>query len=138
MNFITRLNDYLQEVERKPFTWGTHDCLVFTNTAFQRMYNKGYADDWVGLYYKNSRNVPIKELKKLYNYNNLKDAIDDRLEEKSIPTIGDLVLTKKTASHIWYVGAALGICMGNKAAFVGTHRLEFLPLDTVDYVWGHK
>jgi len=138
MNFITRLNDYLEEVRTRPFVWGTNDCLVFTNTAFERMYGKGYADDWLGLYYKNNRNVPVKELKKAFPYNNLKEAIDDRLGEKQVPAIGDLVMTKKSAANTWYVGAALGICMGNKAAFVGTNKLEFLNLDVVDYVWGNR
>lgn len=138
MNKFTRLNDYIEEIKRRPFTWGTHDCLVFTNTAFTKMYGKGYADDWVGIYYDNGRNVPIKELKKRFDYSNLKDAISDRLLEKKIPAIGDLVLTKKSAAHVWYIGAALGICLGNRAAFVGTHRLEFLHLDEIDYVWGNN
>jgi hypothetical protein len=138
MNFITRLNDYIEEVRTRPFVWGTNDCLVFTNTAFERMYGQGYADDWLGTYYKNSRNVPIKELKKAFPYKNLKEAIDDKLQPKTIPTVGDLVLTKKTASNVWYVGAALGICIGNKAAFVGMNKLQFFPLDVVDYTWGVK
>jgi len=138
MNFITRLNEYLEEVRYKPFVWGSNDCLVFTNSAFERMYGEGYANDWLGIYYKGNRNVPVRELKKKFPYTNLKDAIDDRLEAKEVPSIGDLVLSKKTDAQSWYVGASLGICIGNKAAFVGTTKLQFLPVDIVDYAWGNK
>lgn len=138
MNFITRLNEYIEEVRSKPFTWGSHDCFVFSNTAFNRMYGKGYADDWLGIYTEGSKIVPIRELKKEYPYDNLKQAIDDRLTPKEVPTIGDLVMTKKSVGTSWYIGSALGICIGNKAAFVGLTGLKFMLLDDIDYAWGIK
>ncbi len=29
------LNDYLKSVSDKPFVWGQHDCLTFTNGAYK-------------------------------------------------------------------------------------------------------
>jgi len=50
-----RLNSYLKDIRGKPFSWGEHDCLTFTNDAFVQMYGSGWADDWLGRYMEGNR-----------------------------------------------------------------------------------
>jgi hypothetical protein len=39
---ISELHAYLREVAETPFKWGEHDCFIFTNNAFRRMYGVGW------------------------------------------------------------------------------------------------
>ncbi|WP_405048979.1 hypothetical protein ROLI_040320 [Roseobacter fucihabitans] len=51
------LNAYLDSVRDRPFAWGDHDCLTFTNTCFHKLHGEGWADDWLGAYMKDGNTL---------------------------------------------------------------------------------
>ena len=129
-----RLNDYLKEVKDRPFEWGTHDCFIFSNTAFKCYHGYGYADDWADRYMSSDGPMLPSKLKKEFSANSFDEAISDKLQEVSyVPTKGSLVATKKTER--WYIGYALGISLGIKAAFVSRGGLIYIPIDDIEKAW---
>jgi len=130
-----RLNDYLKEVADKPFKWGEHDCLTFTNEAWRRMYGRGWADDWLGRYMRpNGSPMRRQELQSEYGYWDFGRAVNDRLRPiDHVPPRGALVATKK--AQRWAIGHALGICNGIKCAFLSGGGVVYLPVDDIDKAW---
>lgn len=130
------LTAYLKEVSDKPFRWGQHDCLIFTNTAWQRMHGAGWADDWLGRYMKDDRPRSRAQLRAEYGWRNLRDAVDARLRRiEHFPPTGSLVTTAHTPHGSFYLGVAFGIAVGARAAFVGIEGLVYLPLEYVQNAW---
>lgn len=128
------LNAYLKAVKDNSFTWGTHDCLTFTNDAFHKMYGAGWADDWLGRYMDGVRVLGRNELKREFKYSNFYKAVDDRLNRVDhVPPLGSLVTTTKARK--WVTGVAMGVCTGTKAAFLDKTGVIYLPLDDIDAAW---
>jgi|TARA_R100001198_G_C5234043_1_gene212491 hypothetical protein len=129
-----RLNGYLNAMRGKPFSWGQHDCLTFTNDAYKAMYGSGWADDWLGRYMEGSRVFRRKELIKEFGYTDFNKAVDDRLQRvDSIPPLGALVTTKNARK--WVTGVAMGVCTGTKCAFLDKVGVIYLSLDNIDAAW---
>ena len=129
-----RLNRYLNDMRGKPFSWGQHDCLTFTNDAFHAMYGRGWADDWLGRYMEGNRVFSRKELIKEFGYSDFTKAVDKKLQRvDNIPPLGALVTTK--ASQRWIIGVAMGICTGTKAVFLSKEGLLFLPVGYIHQAW---
>ena len=134
MGSSKRLSNYLREVKDQPFEWGTHDCFIFSNTAFKHYHGHGYADDWLGRYMSSDGPMLPSKLKKEFSANSFDEAILDKLQEVSyVPPKGSLVATKKTER--WYIGYALGISLGIKAAFVSRGGLIYIPIDDIEKAW---
>ena len=134
MDVRERLNSYLKNMRGKPFLWGQHDCLTFTNDAYVAMYGSGWADDWLGRYMEGSRVFGRKELIKEFGYSDFSKAVDDRLKRvHSIPPLGALVTTKQARK--WVTGVALGICTGTKCAFLDKMGVIYLSLSDIDAAW---
>jgi hypothetical protein len=132
--------DYIESVRHKPFVWGSHDCLTFTNNACRILTGKGYADDWVGSY-SDARSAFrwYKGLLKDYGFENIVDATDGRLSRiKSIaPPFGSLVARPHiTASNVTDV--AFGVAVSKKVAFVDEQSLVFLTATQDDIFWSLK
>ena len=128
------LNTYLEQVRDKAFVWGKHDCLTFSNNAFHAMYGRGWADDWLGRYMVHNRPMRKKELIKEFGRRDFYGAIDERLAcVGHVPPLGALVATKE--KQRWIIGAALGVCTGNKAVFLSKSGLLALPLQSIDRAW---
>jgi len=129
-----RLNSYLKDMRGKPFSWGEHDCLTFTNDAFHAMYGRGWADDWLGRYMEGNRVFSRKELIKEFGYSDFTKAVDKKLQRvDNIPPLGALVTTKE--SQRWIIGVAMGICTGTKAVFLSKEGLLFLPVGYIHQAW---
>ena len=129
-----RLNRYLNDMRGKPFSWGQHDCLTFTNNAFHAMYGRGWADDWLGRYMEGNRVFSRKELIKEFGYSDFTKAVDKKLQRvDNIPPLGALVTTKE--SQRWIIGVAMGICTGTKAVFLSKEGLLFLPVGYIHQAW---
>ena len=130
-----RLNDYLKEVADRPFKWGEHDCLIFSNEAWRRMYGHGWADDWLGRYMKpNGRPMNFMELRSEYGHWDFAKAVDTKLRRvEHVPPRGALVATKQVRR--WSIGLGLGICNGIKCAFLSAGGVIYLPVDTIDKAW---
>jgi hypothetical protein len=132
-----QLNDYLREVKDKPFRWGEHDCLIFSNAAFKEYHGFGYADDWLGRYMKDGEPMLPSRLRVEYGAVDFDEAIEQKLQPISYtPPRGALVATKK--AERWYIGYALGICVGIKAAFLSARGVLYLPLEDVTKAWVPK
>ena len=128
------LNAYLRAVKNKPFVWGQHDCLTFTNDAFTAMYGKGWADDWLNRYMVNERPMRRNELMREFRCSNFNRAVDKRLQRVGcVPPLGALVTTKKARK--WVTGSAMGIYAGTKCAFLDKVGVIYLPLDDIDGAW---
>ena len=128
------LNAYLKDVRDKPFEWGVHDCLTFTNNAFHAMYGEGWADDWLGRYMVDGRAMRRRELIEEFCRTNFIKAVDERLTRiNHIPPLGSLVTTKQ--SQRWVIGVAMGICTGTKAVFLSKQGVLYLPLDAIEQAW---
>ena len=129
-----RLNEYIRSVFDKPFAWGEHDCLIFTNTAWSEMHGEGYADDWLGKYMRKGKPVGKKTLQKVYGFNTLDEALDDRLQRVNhVPPYGALVTSSQIERYA--TGAALGVACGVRACFVGEHGVLYTPIDQIKGAW---
>jgi hypothetical protein len=134
---IKQLNAYLREVANVPFKWGEHDCFIFTNTAFHRMYGQGWADEWLDNYLGGD-GYPLKKtkLQEKFGFNTFEEAADTRLiRHKGIPPRGALVTTTTDVSRKWYIGAAMGLSVGSSAAFLSTEGVVYLPIEIINNAW---
>lgn len=130
----TSLNAYLKSIKDKPFKWGEHDCLTFSNTAWHVMYGHGWADDWLGRYMDGQRVKRRDEIKAEYGRSNFIDAVDERLTRyNGIPPRGALIYTK--SARRWVTGGALGISVGSHGAFLSETSVLYLPIDVTDKAW---
>jgi hypothetical protein len=129
-----QLNAYLKAVRHKPFVWGQHDCLIFTNDAFRAMYGDGWADDWLGRYMVDGRVMRRRELIAEFKSSNFTKALDEKLTRiDHVPPLGSLVTTKQ--AQRWITGVAMGICTGSKAVFLSKEGVLYLPLDAIEQAW---
>lgn len=129
-----RLNDYLRAVRSEPFRWGKHDCLTFSNAAFQAYHGVGYADDWLGEYMSGGDPMLPSRMRAKFGAQTFDEAVGRKLQEVDhIPPKGALVATKK--AERWLIGYALGICVGTKAAFLSRSGVVYYPLDDIDKAW---
>lgn len=130
------LSRYLDEVKNRGFMWHVHDCFMFTNEAFRRMYGSGWADDWSGKYIDKDAGLYKKRDQLVYTFGHtsLEDAIDTKLTRIDYaPPRGALVTAK--APDLWVIDQALGISIGQRAAFLGKTRLIFLPIRRIESAW---
>jgi hypothetical protein len=134
MGPFERLTAYISDCEGRSFEWGKHDCLTFTNGAYRAMYGKGWADDWLGRYMIDGRPMRRDELRKEFGWSTLEAAINERMvKSNKFPPRGALVTTKH--ARRWATGAALGICVGDRAVFLGDKGVIYLTLDLIDNSW---
>lgn len=128
------LNDYLKSVKDRPFEWGKHDCLTFTNDAFKLMYGTGWADDWLGRYMIDGKPMRKQQLIKEFRTSNFDSAVDKKLKRIDyIPPLGALVTTKK--AQRWVTGVAMGLSTGSKAVFLSKEGLIYLPFANIEQAW---
>ena len=135
---IDALNEYLNEIKTKPFKWGEHDCLIFTNEAWRRLYGYPWAPEFLGEYMDGERILRRDEIKAKLLEISGKDtfikAVDDKLQRyNGIPPRGALLLSK--AAGRWVIGGALGICVGTHGAFISWSGVVYLPLSDTDKAW---
>lgn len=135
-----RLQAWIDQTRYMRFSWGVHDCFIFTNTAWRKMTGFGYADDWYDRYYnKDYRPLTRKEMQLEFGYSELYEALDQKLERVPVTKkeYGNLVGTSKWSERNT-TGVALGICLGNSSVFVGARELQFIPSNEVQFAWGKK
>ena len=127
------LNTYLTEVLDKPFELGQHDCLIFSNTCWHKMFGFGWADDLLSLYMKDGKPIAKSRLQAKYKKLSILEEIDLRMNrEWTFPRRGALVAIRTDES---YIGHALGIANGHRAAFVSEQGLKYIPIEDVHYSW---
>ena len=132
---LDALQDYLKEVAGRPFAWGTHDCLTFTNEAWHRMHGHGFADDWIGRYMgRTGRPLSRRTLIQAFGHLTLDKALDARLSRcESVPPRGALVVARANRNRSF--DYAMGIANGEKAAFLLAAGVVYLDIDRVAGGW---
>jgi hypothetical protein len=132
---LDALQDYLREVADRPFVWGAHDCLTFTNEAWHRMHGHGFADDWLGRYLgRSGRPLSRRTLAQVYGHPTLQRALDARLMRwEAVPPRGALVVARANRNRSF--DYAMGIANGEKAAFLLAAGVVYLDIDHVAGSW---
>jgi hypothetical protein len=137
-----QLNDYLREVKDKPFRWGEHDCLIFSNNAFAAYHGFGYAEEWFGRYSRDGKPKKTADMRQEFGVEFFDEMIGSKLTQIShIPPKGAIVATSNTAERhcaVRFIPYALGISVGTKAAFLSPNGVLYLPLDDVAKAWVYR
>ncbi len=120
-----RLGNYLSSVEHTPYKLYEHDCLIFTNRCWKILHGSPWCEEWLLLY---AEMASVEDL----GYPTLEAAVASRLA-KSPATYGSLVALQ--SANAKPLGYALGICLGDKCAFVGTNGLVYIPTRAIKLSW---
>ncbi len=131
---LQNLNNYVSLVKDKPFAWFSNDCLTFTNGAFNAMYGKGWADDWVGKYHEDTKTFKRDHLRKIFKAKTIEEAISQKLQRiEGVPPKGALVLTDQCRK--WVIGKAMGIAYGRYGLFLSEDGLDTIPIENITSSW---
>lgn len=125
---------YIESVRSRPFLWGDHDCLSFTNSAVTIYRGHGFADDWLGGYSTDmGAAVHCTRLLREQGFSGIVDAVDSRLSRYSarVPPRGSVVARPCEG----VLGYAFGIAVSDRAAFVGVAGLDMLRFESDDIFW---
>lgn len=135
MGSKSRLNEYIASVKDKPFVWGEHDCLIFSNNAFKAFHGFGYADDWIGRY-MNDRANPLrrKELMLEFGFNSIEKALDNRMMQIPQRTQAGALVTCKKYNR-WITGVALGLSVGSRCLFLNKEGIFKINVEETDKAW---
>lgn len=105
-----------------PFEWGAHDCALFVADAVLAMTGHDYAADLRGQYRTQSGALRLLADTSLRaRLGALFASIDVRMAQR-----GDVVMDNT---------GALGVCLGEHAAFVGPDGVEMQPTLTAELAW---
>ncbi len=128
------LHAYLDLVRARPFAWGTHDCLIFTNACWRSVYGFGWADDWMSRYHEDGRPRRREALQREFGFMCVRAAIDARLNRViGTPPRGALVSNCLPESSI--LRLAFGFSLGDRAVFVGRDQLYFDDIGNAVVGW---
>lgn len=127
------LAHYLADQRGKPFEFGVHDCLTFTNGWWRVRCDAGFADEVVGQYAGLGQKQAAKLMWEHFNTTDLPKALDSRLQRVKFPARGDLVISRM--SRPYFTGYAMGICSGVTSVFLGDHDMIHLATDQIDGAW---
>ena len=133
MGSIVKLNNYIEEVAAKPFEWGKHDCLIFSNAAFRAYWGKDYAADWLADYMIGNRVMQAREMRKHFKFSTVQAALDVRLKRCAPTKYGALVTTER--NQRWVTGVALGISVGSRCLFLSKQGMIALNATDTNGAW---
>lgn len=129
------LDDLIDSLRDKPFAWGENDCLNFANQAHLAMTGKPLASDWMGNYKTafGAKRHYVKLLK-TQGFSTIQQALDKRLLRihVKLPPRGSLV-GRPADNQV--TNLALGVCIGEKVAFISDEGVVFLPAQADDIFW---
>ena len=130
------LNNYIEEVRDLRFEWGQNDCLTFANKSHEVMTGEKFAPDWSGDY--TTAYTAKKWYQKLLGeqgFDTIIEAIDARLTRLSVvlPPRGSIVGRAEKSGAVTEV--ALGVCVGETAAFISREGVVSLPVNEDDIFW---
>lgn len=107
-NWPSILDDEIEKARSRKFSWGTHDCALWTARVVEAMTGVDYAAAWRGQY--SSEFGALKAIAK-NGYEGLDEIVTKALGEpinKFMAQRGDVVI----------FDGALGVCVGSNCAFV--------------------
>ena len=122
------LNDYLEAVSERPFSWGEHDCATFVFGAAEAMTGLDHSKTWRGKY--KTKAGALKQIKK-HGVENLGEWLDKFYGRQpiSFSQRGDIVSIEQDAF------GAFGIVVGAEAIFLSQDGTDTRPLTVCDYAW---
>lgn len=123
----TRLAELIESKRDVPFCWKTNNCLGFVAQAEVAV--QGFSEFPEVLEPLENKFAALRLIRK--NGKTLDEWIDKKYQRISILSAqrGDICMME-TAE-----GAAVGVCLGHNAAFVGKDGLEFLPISLLIKAW---
>jgi len=130
------LDNLIDDLRHKNFLWGSNDCLTFANQAHKAMTARPLADDWVGDYScALAARRHYDNLLQKQGFDTIVDAIDKRLERINValPPRGSLVARHQPENPV--IGFVLGVCVGEKIAFISNQGVLFLHSQPDDIFW---
>lgn len=131
-----RLSSYIESVRNKPFKWGAHDCLTFSNSALAEQRGRGFVDDLIGGY-TTARGALMKYQKWLRHtqFTDLLHGMDCRLQriQSKYPPRG-AVAAMPVSGEVLPV--AFGVVAGRLCCFVGDNGLLFIKPQDGFLFWG--
>lgn len=123
-----RLPAYIEERRALPFAWGEQDCCQFARGAVVAVTGWDPASDW-GLRAYRSPRGGLAQLARLGGV----AALPLRAGFLDVPVLlaqrGDLALLDNAGDP------ALGVVLGDSAAFAGKQGLEFVPVAQCSRAW---
>lgn len=136
-NWDIRLAEYIDGLRNISFSWGSNDCITFTNAATKIITGKGYCDDWIGDYTNGSG--AFKHYRRKLSeqgYDDIIDALDDRLDrlDAKYPPRGTLV-GRKSDDVNGVLPIALGVAVSDLVAFLTADGLLLFELIETDLFW---
>ncbi len=127
-NWEKKLADYIEENRNKKFDMPNHNCGSFTLEWEKVLTNQTRFPE----FYQKFKSVEdfMKILNK-YGFKSWISLCNKRLTKIStkLAKRGDLVCVRQKNSF------CMGICLGQKCAFLGNQKMEFFSLDEVCYAW---
>jgi hypothetical protein len=125
-----RLQGLINESERKPFAWGSHDCCLFAARAVEVITGIDHAATLRGTY-----STALEAARILQARGGVRGIATAALGDE-IPCLtaqrGDIVLIE--SDH----GEALGVCLGADCAVPGPDSLTRVPLLSILAAWRVK
>ena len=121
------LNDHVDAARTNTFKWGKHDCATWVGQYVQLVTGIDAVAKFDGQY--DSAVGAAKAIIKLEGCRDLVAVFDKYLKRSCVPYAmrGDVCYHKESG--------AVGLCVGNKAAFLSPDGLAFMPMSDIDYVW---
>jgi hypothetical protein len=124
-----RLEEEIEKARSRKFSWGTHDCALWTAGVVAAITGVDYASAWRGQY--TSEFGALKAIAK-NGYEGLDEVVTKALGEP-VNT-----LTAQRGDVVLFDGA-LGVCTGSSAAFVTVDDgLTFVPIKQCSMAWSVK
>lgn len=120
------LHEVIEGAREAPFSWGRHDCATWVADVRRALTGIDAAARWRGTY----RTAPgaMRAIRRS-GARDLAEAVTRELggplASPSLAQRGDIVSD----------GAALGVCLGAEAAFLGPDGLVFRPLAVCTMAW---
>ena len=132
-----RFDGFINEWRRRPFEWGKSDCLRFADEAYLAQTGEHIFDDWFGTYRTQwGALLNYKRQTTRTGHRNIIEAIDRRLRRTDgLFMARGCIIGRKDYGAVTVTEIALGVGLGDKAAFLGYDGLEFLPLKKTDIFW---
>jgi hypothetical protein len=124
-NWPSFLFEEIEKARKAPFSWAEHNCALWSADVVLAMTGVDYAAEFRAKV--KTEKSALRFLKK----KSLKAIVSDRLQEIPLKMAqrGDVVLMTSNGLE------ALGICLGELAAFITKDGLTFYPIDRAVCAW---
>lgn len=134
MKSVDSFMSYVESVRARPFTWGKHDCLSFSNGAVAAYRGRGFADDWINGYSaENEATTHAAALMLAIGVTNVIEAMDRRLPRNQLVIPPRASVVARASDGV--LGYAFGVVVSDKVAFVGPRGLVMLKMRHNDICW---